>query len=189
MLHAGDLGIVGRGLSRATSVTSSTGQSNPVSSSLYYYEHSSQNLTFDDMIGRAIVVHAGVDGGSGAFCDQAGSSGARLFHCVVGLRHSNLQSFPDLPTTEFENAGAVTFTPTACPAPPTAAPSTVPDAEYWDASAATLTGSLVTRWRDSGACDDESAFCADRVARVALGESLTLSFDTNGYGTTTARWR
>ena len=42
----------------------------------------------ESLLGRAVILHASFDHGAGYGCDQAGSAGARMMSCVIGVGNS-----------------------------------------------------------------------------------------------------
>jgi Cu-Zn family superoxide dismutase len=99
-LHAGDLGSL-------QSIDADDG---------HWYRATWSHVPFEAVVGRAIVVHAGVDGGRGDFCSQSGSSGARLLTGVLGLA-SDGPTAPTLPAGDSD----LTYAAATCPSPPASA--------------------------------------------------------------------
>ena len=60
----------------------------------FQYESNVPLLELDKLIGRAVVVHAGRDRGSGHGCDSAGSSGTKIAWGVIGIAHENSATYP-----------------------------------------------------------------------------------------------
>jgi len=90
------------------------------SSGIAYYNLTSSNIPdIYTLLGRAVVIHADRDHGSGAGCDQAGTSGIKLMVGIIGL--ANQATVPaDIP------AGVVIdndFQNEACVLPPSPLPS------------------------------------------------------------------
>jgi len=80
--HVGDLGNI-------QSYSSSTG--------VAWYRYFDPNIrNLHELIGRAVVIHADPDHGSGKNCDEGGSSGGRLMVGVIGVAHPQTKA-PTIP--------------------------------------------------------------------------------------------
>ena len=51
-----------------------------------WYNYTNPALTsIEALLGRAVILHASFDHGTGLGCDQAGTSGVRYMACVIGV--------------------------------------------------------------------------------------------------------
>ncbi|ELR24078.1 superoxide dismutase [cu-zn], putative [Acanthamoeba castellanii str. Neff] len=105
--HVGDLGNI---------------QSFDAHTGLGWYNFTDANIpNVYSLLGRSVVVHADVDHGSGAGCDQAGTAGKRLLIGVIGVANTATLPPAQVPITvdnKYENLPCVT-SPSPAPKPPT----------------------------------------------------------------------